>query len=382
MPRLSAPIPKYRLHRASGQAIVSLSGKDWYLGPYGTKASHREYDRVIAEWLARDRQGIASSNAGLTLVEVCVAYKRFAEGYYHKNGVITNEVTQIVAALQVAHRFYGREAAESFGPLKLEALQQAMIARDWSRNHINKQIGRIVRAFSWAARKQMVPPSLVEALREVPYLGEGRSGARETAPVRPVDDAVVKQTLPFLPPMIADMVRVQRLTACRPEEICRMRPCDVERTGDVWIYRPETHKTEHQDQLQVIFIGPRAQSILAPYLGRQLTEYCFCFGGDACGPDGFRLKDFSRSDLFTMLGKAGDRLAAHDASLKPFPFFHVTDRRRFDGAFCIDVRMRHVSGLRKVRGQRRRFRPSRSRHEEWREAWTWLPTCGIPTGLS
>jgi hypothetical protein len=46
MPRLTNSEPKYRKHRASGQAIVTLSGKDHYLGRYGTKASEREYDRL------------------------------------------------------------------------------------------------------------------------------------------------------------------------------------------------------------------------------------------------------------------------------------------------------------------------------------------------
>ncbi len=38
MPRLSeSSLPTYRKHRHSGQAVVTLSGEDHYLGPYGTK---------------------------------------------------------------------------------------------------------------------------------------------------------------------------------------------------------------------------------------------------------------------------------------------------------------------------------------------------------
>jgi hypothetical protein len=44
MPRLSKSLPSYRKHRASGQAVVNLNGRDYYLGPYGTKASKLEYD--------------------------------------------------------------------------------------------------------------------------------------------------------------------------------------------------------------------------------------------------------------------------------------------------------------------------------------------------
>ena len=48
MPRLTKSVPKYRKHRASGQAVVTLSGVDHYLGPRGTKASRIEYDRLVA----------------------------------------------------------------------------------------------------------------------------------------------------------------------------------------------------------------------------------------------------------------------------------------------------------------------------------------------
>ncbi|MGD0899975.1 MAG: hypothetical protein ABR915_19245 [Thermoguttaceae bacterium] len=56
MPRLVGATPKYRRHKASGQAIVSIQGHDFYLGPWNSKASKVEYDRIISEWLAAGRQ--------------------------------------------------------------------------------------------------------------------------------------------------------------------------------------------------------------------------------------------------------------------------------------------------------------------------------------
>ena len=49
MPRLSQSVPKYRKHKASGQAIVEINGRRHYLGPHGTKASKLEYDCLITE---------------------------------------------------------------------------------------------------------------------------------------------------------------------------------------------------------------------------------------------------------------------------------------------------------------------------------------------
>ena len=49
MPRKS--IPKYCLHKGSGQAYVKLNGKRRYLGVYGSTESREAYARlIIASW--------------------------------------------------------------------------------------------------------------------------------------------------------------------------------------------------------------------------------------------------------------------------------------------------------------------------------------------
>ena len=40
MPKLINAVPKYRKHKASGQAIITLCGRDFYLGPHGSKTSN------------------------------------------------------------------------------------------------------------------------------------------------------------------------------------------------------------------------------------------------------------------------------------------------------------------------------------------------------
>jgi hypothetical protein len=206
MPRtlgtLSRGVPRYRKHRASGQAVVTLSGQDFYLGPLGTKTSHREYDRVVAEWLARGRTpqlADVGPIAPISLVEVMAAYKRHAQNYYRRHGCVTNEYTAIRRVMLVAQELYGREPAEKFGPLHLQAVQQAMIRLDWSRKHINKQISRLVRMFRWAASQELVPRSVPTNLATVPGLVKRRSAAHETLRVRPVRDAALQATLPFCP---------------------------------------------------------------------------------------------------------------------------------------------------------------------------------------
>jgi hypothetical protein len=53
---MTAPFPSYRLHKPSGQAVVTLSGKDFYLGPWKSAASREAYDRLLAEWISNGRR--------------------------------------------------------------------------------------------------------------------------------------------------------------------------------------------------------------------------------------------------------------------------------------------------------------------------------------
>lgn len=274
MPRLTGSrLPKYGKHKASGQAVVKLDGRDIYLGPWNSRVSKLEYDRVVSEWLANGRSLPAAQD--LTIVEVCARYMNWATGYYVKNGQPTGTAEGIKVALRVLCQVYGRTYAAEFGPLSLIALQSKMVELDMSRRYINDNIDRIRRVFKWAVAQELVPVTVHQALTAVAGLRRGRTAARENDPVLPVSDAVVNATLPFLGPMVADMVRIQRLTGCRPDEVCSIRPREVDRTGDVWAYRPESHKTEHHGRERVIFIGPRAQAVLLPYLNRAADAYCF-----------------------------------------------------------------------------------------------------------
>ena len=277
MPTLKESLPNYRKHKASGQAIVTIHGHDFYLGPWKSKASRVEYDRIIAEYLAAGRQlpMKAAEASNLTIVEVLARYKRFAKLYYRKNGQSTGEWENVEYAIGPLLKLYGRTPIQEFGPLALKAVRQKMIEFGLTRQGINARINRIKRVFRWAVSEELAPAVLVDALGTVAGLEAGRTEAPETEPVTPVSDMVVEKTLSLLPQVVADMVRFQRLTGCRPGEVCALRPCDVDRSGAVWRYVPQNHKTEHYNKQRIIFIGPRAQAILLPYLLRDVETCCF-----------------------------------------------------------------------------------------------------------
>lgn len=276
MPKLVAALPKYRRHKASGQAVVTIAGKDHYLGPWQSAASKAEYDRLISEWLASGRPSTRPTPEREYMVsELILAFAKFAKGYYVKNGRATGTAENFRRPLSMLRKLYGRTPARSFGPLALKAIRQKMIEAGHSRRYINDNIERIKQVFQWGVSEELVPADVFHALQAVKGLRKGRSEARETAPVEPVDDEVVEATLPYLPPVVADMIRLQRLTGARPGEICSLRPVDVDRSGEVWKYTPAEHKTEHHGRQRVIPIGPRAQAILLPYLLRDANAFCF-----------------------------------------------------------------------------------------------------------
>ncbi len=276
MPRFTKSVPKYAKHKASGQAIVTLDGKDFYLGPYGTRVSRREYDRLVGEWQQNGRRLPADDvQPPLSIAELLNAYRKFAEQYYRRNGKPTGTFDNIRPMLKLVRKHYGDKLVQDFGPLALKTLQTRLIESDASRRYINDQTARIKQMFKWAASNELVPFEVFQRLTTVEGLRKHRTEARESAPGPPIDDETVERTLPHLPPIVADMVRFQRLTGCRPGEVCIVRPCDIDTTSDVWAYQPESHKTEHHGRQRIIMIGPRSQEILRPYLLRDKQSYCF-----------------------------------------------------------------------------------------------------------
>ena len=267
MPKLTKSVPKYRKHRASGQAIVTICGSDFYLGPHGTKASHAEYDRLIAEYLANGRSLAAEPEVEISVVEALAKYWRHAQKYYLKNGKPTSELAAMKGVIRPIKRLYGKIPVSEFGPLALKAIREEWIRGGHARGTINRNAQRIVRIFRWAASEELISVAVPQSLATVPGLKKGRTQAREPQPIQPVDIPVVEATIRELCDVVRDMIRLQLLTGARPGEVCSIRPMDVDRTSDVWEYSPDEHKTEHHERDRIIYIGPEGSSnpeVLSP----------------------------------------------------------------------------------------------------------------------
>jgi integrase len=309
-------VPSYRRHKQSGQAVVTLPDglggrRDVLLGKYKSKQSRQEYARVISEWEANGRclpQSVSSTD--ITIAELIVRFWPWAEQHYrHVDGTPTGELKEWKLSLKPLRQLYGHTLAREFGPLALKAVREAMVGQPvtrkandidqatgkpkqdprtgktlkvdrviregMARKVVNQRIGRIKRLFAWGVENELAPALVHHGLRAVAGLQRGRSAARETEPVKPIASAFVEQTLPYLLPTVADMVRLQLLTGARSGEIVVMRACDIDTTGAVWLNRPQHHKTAHHGHQRIIALGPQAQEIVRRRLKPELQAYLF-----------------------------------------------------------------------------------------------------------
>jgi integrase len=286
--------PSYLHHRQSGKARVVVhahdgSRKEILLpGLYDSKESLDEYHRVLAQLRAGAGRLPApkAARGDLTIAELILRYmEQHAQTYYvDEAGQPTSEQQCLRDAYRVLNRLYGSRPVAEFDSLTLESVQAAMGSGTWlteeervkrtkrkkpwglARTSINGHVERIKRLFRWGCLKKLVDPLNLVNVETVPSLRAGRGGARESEAVAPVKVALVEATLPLLPPVPADILRVLLLTGARVGEVTRMIGAELDRSGPIWLFSPRRHKGRHRGQARVIAIGPQAQLVLRKYL--------------------------------------------------------------------------------------------------------------------
>ena len=268
-------VPPYRLHKSTGSSYAVFNGKRTYFGRHGRPESKAKYDQAVAEWLAGGRQ-VRVKPSELTIVELADRFNAHADRYYvGPDGKPTNEPHNIRTALKPLLALYGETPATEFGPLAIKAVRERMIGLGWVRSSVNKHISRIKRMYRWASENEVLPATAYHAVACVAGLRYGRSEAKESEPIRPVADGTVDATIRHMTKTTAAMVQFQRLTGARAGEVCILRSGDLDTTGKVWTYTPSRHKTQHFGRPRVIFVGPKAQEILKPFLRTDLQAYVF-----------------------------------------------------------------------------------------------------------
>ncbi len=267
--------PSYRLHKPSGQAVVTLSGRDHYLGKHDTPESRERHDELVARWLANGRRLPEQNARPMTVKALILDHYRFCEERYKHRRNGKSELSRIRTALRAVKEMFGSTPAASFGPKSLTLVRTRFVADGLSRNTVNDKVRIIRKLFRWGTAEELIPAMAWHGLNAVEGLRAGESAAREPRKVKPVPDEHVDAVLPYVRRPVRAMIEVERLTGMRPGEVTIMRGCDLDTTGPLWVYRPAEHKGESRGHDRQVHIGERAQAIIRPFLRPVLAEYIF-----------------------------------------------------------------------------------------------------------
>lgn len=260
-------VPNLCLHKASKRFFIWAGGKRVYFKGRGDNLA-----KPPAEVLAQYREALRHVlndepvkpdlvPETMTVAELASEFLRYAETEYR----FSQQASTFKNILRPLVREYGLVPAAAFGPRKLIGLQEAMVRDGRTRQGVNKALTMIRQVFRWGVEREFVPPSVFHGLQTVRPLRKGRTDAPESRKLEAVPDDLIHATLPHLGPMVGDMVMVQRHTGMRPGEVCGLTMGELDRSGDVWKYRPANHKTAWRDSIREIDIGPKAQAILEKY---------------------------------------------------------------------------------------------------------------------
>lgn len=283
MPRGSqngaAKIPTYLHHRASGRAFTYLYGSDGqrrrvYLGPWGSPGSKRRFREIVGGYLPDESSPRdATSDSPIRVEELVARFLHAKEGR-----VVDSEWQRLRYSAKPLLDLYRDEPAESLGPKKLRRVRDQMVAtKKLSRCEVNRRVVKVRSMFKWGVSEELLPASILEALRTLAPLRRGQTTAREAPPVSLAHPRHIVKALRRMTPTVAAMVRLQLCCGARPGEVIAMRTGDLERNGPdgTWIYTPRTHKNAWREQSRRIVLGARAQKILKPYLRRDPDGFVF-----------------------------------------------------------------------------------------------------------
>ncbi len=265
MPRACPEAKKHTDGRAYVRWCIGGRRSFRSFGPWGSAEAVEGYRRFQVEWAAGLSTQASPQEGGLTVAALVVRYLGHVRSYYVKEGKPTSEQAGQKAAMRFLLAHCGKLLVTDMKGRHLEECQHAMIDAKFARTTINQHTWRITRCFRWGVGKDLVPPDVAAVLESVPNL----------QPVASVPVADIEQIIPYLHAIPARkrvleaMIRFMLLVGCRPSELCGMRVDTIDRTGEVWFCRVSGHKNLHRQakrRPKVVWIGPKAQAILAPFL--------------------------------------------------------------------------------------------------------------------
>ena len=194
MARPKALVPKLRYH-LSGQSVVTILGRDFYVGPHNSPESLARYAYLIREYQANgmtappgiDRESLKAigddfaigqpaiheESQPITVKHVTAGWRAYAEKRYKPKDQDLQRGRQ---ACQLVDKMFGESLAEDFGPKALQRVRQVWIDSDMSRGYVNRMVNTLVRIYSWATMEELIEAAAWQRLKSVPSIRVGQNG--------------------------------------------------------------------------------------------------------------------------------------------------------------------------------------------------------------
>lgn len=296
MARPKSDAPSIQSH-ISGQSVVRIASRDYYLGKHGSPESHARYAVLLSEYQKNccklpdgfDSKELAEranavfgpqtkivethqANTPILVKHLTAAYREHAMIAYDKS---KSELRRILLLCNELDEQDGSMHADEYGPRALQKQRQRWVDSGKARRYCNRLTNLVIRMYRWSVSQELVTENAWSRLRSLDALRIGQTKAKETKAIQPVSLDVVRATIKELPPILRAMIRVHVATGMRPSELCNMRPCDIDRTGVEWMYRPELHKNKNKGKGRAIPILGDAREAITDYLNRDAKSCCF-----------------------------------------------------------------------------------------------------------
>lgn len=251
------PIPRPHV---SGQDRVCYKGETYYLGPTGSAEARQRYAALLRK-LGEEGGGTDASEI-LVRQAVHLWFAHTRERYPDSSTEPDHHEWAMAPVLEL----FGHLAVKDFDVVRLEDVRDRMIEGGLCRNVINRRITRVRTAWRWMERKGHAPKGAWAHLRSLEPLSRQDRRVKNTEPVKPAEWLAVEATCERMDEAPKALLLLLWHTGARPSELFGLRAEHIDRSAEVWTFRPARHKGSWRGHERLIVFGPEAQSVLAPWL--------------------------------------------------------------------------------------------------------------------
>ena len=168
--------PKYRLHKATGKAVVTFNGTDFYLGEHNSADSHLLYQDLCRQYLTSGgNTPVRAERPVVTVSQLGKLFQIHAAKIYADS---PNEKQRFAKLADILDDMYGDTPANAFGPRALRDVRDHLVTIGNSREYINRQIRCIVRIFKWGVSEEWIEHKTFAKLETLETLRKGQTSAK------------------------------------------------------------------------------------------------------------------------------------------------------------------------------------------------------------